>query len=172
MNGIFIGLGSSLGDAETTFRTSEQFLSQKGIQVLKKSKNLLNEPYGGVAKNKFTNAVWQIDFPLTAWEKINFVLLPDKYKKIKKSFKLLKILQQCENFCGRVRNKKWEDRTLDLDILMFDDLILEKRKLKIPHPEISKRDFVLKPWLEIVDESFVIPRFGSLKNCLEKLNDH
>ena len=172
MSNIFVALGSSIGDAEAIFFSAEQCLAKKDIQVLKKSKILQNEPYGGVAQNIFSNAVWQISFEYSLFEKINWVLLPNKRKKYLKSKKLLKILQSCEDFHERKRGKnvkRWDDRTLDLDILMFDDLVLNTKKLTIPHREIDKRVFVLQPWSEIVDENFKIPKFGVLKDCLAKL---
>ena len=67
MSGVFIALGSSIGDAEAIFLSTELFLEKKDVQVLKKSKVLRNAPYGGVAKNEFINAVWEIRFELTVF---------------------------------------------------------------------------------------------------------
>jgi len=100
------------------------------------------------------------------WEKFNWVLLPSYRKNKLKALKLLNILQDCENIHGRTRNKKWSDRTLDLDILIFHDLIVQSQKLTIPHPAIPKRKFVLKPLSEIVDQNFEIPKFGKLSELV------
>ncbi len=148
---IFIGIGSSIGEAEEIFAAAEMDLEKENITVLKKSKILKNPPYGGVAENEFSNAVWQIE--------------TDKNPE-----ELLSTLQKIENNHGRKRDKKWDDRTLDLDILVFNDMVFDTEKLKIPHPEIPKRDFVLIPWSEIVEENFEIPKFGKLKDLLQKLS--
>ncbi len=167
---IFIALGSSIGDAPSIFDSAERFLKKNGIKILKKSKILKNPPIGNVAKNEFSNAVWKIDFPFSSWEKLNYILLPQHRKKKLKSYKLLKILQRCEDIHDRAREKRWDDRTLDLDILMFHDLIISKKALTLPHPEIPNRDFVLLPWKEIVDEAFLIPKFGALKDLITALD--
>ncbi len=147
---IFIGLGSSIGNAEKIFQSVEKHLLKEKIQIIKKSKILKNPPYGKVAKNEFTNTVWQI-------------------KTDKNPNELIKILQKTEKAHGRTYEKKWADRTLDLDILIFRSIICNSKKLTIPHPEISKRIFVLKPLSEIVDEEFEIPGKGRVKELLENL---
>lgn len=145
---IFIGLGSSIGDAEKIFRSAEVSLEEKSIHVVQKSNILLNPPYGGVAKNDFSNAVWQIDTDFTPEE-------------------LLKVLQKVENEHERVREKRWSDRTLDLDILIFDDEIVKTEDLTIPHPGIANRSFILGPLSELVDENFEIPTLGALRNLFD-----
>lgn len=145
---IYLGIGSSIGNAEEIFDSAEKFLEERGILVTKKSRIYKNSPLGGVAKNQFSNAVWEVKADI----------LPTKF---------LEILKSCEIVHGRdLGAKKWSDRPLDLDILMFDELILDTKNLKIPHPEIQNRDFVLKPWMEIVDEDFEIPNLGKLQNLI------
>jgi len=153
MENIFIGIGSSIGNVKDIFDSAQKFLEANTITILGKSNILKNPPMGGVAKNEFSNAVWQIGFN-------------------KSSVDLLNILQDCENYHGRVRNKKWDDRTLDLDILMFENQIVNTQELIIPHPEIPYRNFVLLPWLELVDESFQIPTLGTLKNLIANLDEY
>ncbi|AFY55987.1 2-amino-4-hydroxy-6-hydroxymethyldihydropteridine pyrophosphokinase [Rivularia sp. PCC 7116] len=65
-------------------------------------------------------------------------------------FKLLEILLQIENQFGRERKQRWGARTLDLDLLLYDDLILHTPTLQIPHPRMTQRAFVLVPLAEIV----------------------
>lgn len=166
---IFIALGSSVGEAGKIFRDTEVWLELNRIEVLKKSEILKNPAMGGVAQSEFSNAVWEISFPETRWEKINWVLLPKSRKLRLKAFKLLKLLQRCERDHGRVRTKRWADRTLDLDILMFHDLILKCQKLAIPHSEISSRNFVITPWRTLVDDGFEIPTLGKLSELSSKL---
>ena len=161
---IFIALGSSIGNAENIFRNTAIWLELHGIEVIKKSKILKNPPLGTAAQNEFSNAVWEIEFRETIWEKINWILLPKSRRFRLKAFKLLKLLQQCERDHGRVKTERWADRPLDLDILMFHELALNTSRLTIPHSEISKRDFVLQPWRAIVDDGFEIPNLGLLKD--------
>jgi 7,8-dihydro-6-hydroxymethylpterin-pyrophosphokinase len=168
---IFIALGSSIGNAKEIFASTEKLLNQVGIWVTKKSNLFENPPHGGIAKNKFTNAVWQIDHnrPLCKgglrgiFSKIKII---QKYK----AKQLLKQLQNIEDQRGRTRKARWGDRTLDLDILIYHDLICSTPTLTIPHPEIANRDFVLKPWLEIVDKDFSIPHLGKLQKLIKALN--
>jgi len=170
---IFLGIGSSIGNAEEIFKSTEVFLKKHGVIILKKSKILKNPPIGGVAKNEFSNAVWQIIFeksilfkfsqnenPLTKIILKKLKKTKKKYQKVlqKEALMLLKILQECEDFHDRKREKKWDDRSLDLDILMYHELDCETEKLTVPHSEIQNRDFVKIPWKEIVDENFEIPK--------------
>jgi 7,8-dihydro-6-hydroxymethylpterin-pyrophosphokinase len=166
---IFIGVGSSIGEAQTQFTQAELDLKSKGVEVIKKSTLMVNPPQGGVAKNDFTNAVWHIEFPETKWEKANWCLLPASRRQKLKAYKLLKVLQWVEDQAHRTRSKRWEDRTLDLDILMFHQLILRQQRLLIPHPRIPERDFVLRPWEELVDKEFEIPKFGRVSELIKSL---
>ena len=166
---IFIGVGSSVGQAESHFKKAEQYLARANVGLVKKSALLKNPPQGGVAQNEFTNAVWQIEFWETPWQKVNWVLLPKKRRLKLKAYQLLKILQSCENSCNRIREKKWDDRTLDLDLLMFHQLKLNEAHLKIPHPLIPERNFVLLPWQELVDKNFEIPKFGKISSLINRL---
>jgi len=140
---IFIGLGSSLGNAEKIFKSAEQALELLNVHVMKKSNILRNPPFGGVAKNEFSNAVWQIETDQS----------PEA---------LLTILHAVEEEHGRTRETRWADRTLDLDILIFDAVIMNTDKLTIPHSRIANRKFVLQPLRELVDENFEIPTLGLL----------
>ncbi len=143
---IFLGLGSSIGNAEETFASAENFLKTHEVTVIQKSKIFKNPPIGGVAQNEFSNAVWEVGFSGTPEE-------------------LLNILQKCEEKHGRPKeHTHWADRTLDLDILLWGNQIVQTKRLSIPHPEIPNRNFVLIPLSELVDETFEIPTFGALKS--------
>lgn len=168
---IFIGVGSSIGQAEEHFAQAISFLSQRQVNIIKTSETLKNPPQGGVAQNEFTNAVWQVEFKENLWEKINWVLLPQSRRLRLKAFKLLRILQAAENNAKRRRDFRWDDRTLDLDILQFHQLVLNTKRLTIPHPRLSERDFVLLPWQELVDKDFEIPTFGKLTDLLKKIKN-
>ncbi len=150
---IFLGIGSSVGNAENIFANTEKDLEENGIRVIKKSKILKNPPFGNIAKNEFSNAVWLVETSLSPQE-------------------LFTVLKETEEKNGRTRAEKWADRTLDLDILIFHDLILETEELTIPHTGIPQRIFVLKPLTELVDKNFKIPRFGLLQSLLANLNEN
>ncbi len=157
---IYLGVGSSIGNAKKIFAQAEQFLRKHGVSVVKKSKIYKNKPVGGVAKNTFSNAVWAVKFR-PPWYSIWG----------SKPHKLLNILKQAEENAGRdFTAKRWDDRELDLDILMYNDEVIHTRDLKIPHLEIKNRYFVLKPWSEIVDKDFVIVGLGKLNYYLRKGN--
>lgn len=165
-----MGVGSSIGNANQIFDSARVWLEDHNIKVVVESGRLKNPAVGGVAQNEFTNAVWQLEFPESRWEKLNWILLPQQRRHWLKAKKLLKLLKTCEAVHGRTPGKRWDDRPLDLDILQFYQLQVCRKKLHIPHPEIPKRLFVLQPWSEIVDEEHSIPKFGKLKDLLKKLN--
>ena len=79
---------------------------------------------------------------------------------------LLDILQEIEQQHNRKRIKRWGPRTLDLDIIIFNELEINEDRLTIPHPEMIKRDFVLIPLLEITNYDFLIPKYGKIKKFI------
>ena len=127
----YIALGANLGDKEANLRLGVEALrATKGCQVLAVSDFLVTEPYGGVEQDYFLNGAMKIRTLLTPHE-------------------LLERLHEIEREAKRERVVRWGPRTLDLDILLYDDLILDEEELHIPHIEMYKRDFVLKPLCQI-----------------------
>jgi 2-amino-4-hydroxy-6-hydroxymethyldihydropteridine diphosphokinase len=127
----FLGLGSNVGDREEYIEQAIFLLSKTpGVKVMKKSANCETEPEGNTDQPQFLNAVVQIQTTL------------DPYK-------LLSMVQETENALGRERDVEWGPRTIDLDILLYDDQIISDDKLQIPHPLLHERIFVLKPLSEI-----------------------
>ena len=127
----YIALGANLGDKEANLRLGVEALrATKGCQVLAVSDFLVTEPYGGVEQDDFLNGAMKIRTLLTPHE-------------------LLERLHEIEREAKRERVVRWGPRTLDLDILLYDDLILDEEELHIPHIEMCKRDFVLKPLCQI-----------------------
>jgi len=127
----YIGLGSNVGDREEYLEQAIFLLSKTpGIKVIKKSSNYETEPEGNTDQPQFMNAAVEIRTTL------------DPYK-------LLDVLQETENALGRERDVDWGPRTIDLDILLYDDLIISDDKLQIPHSLLHERLFVLKPLSEI-----------------------
>ncbi len=127
----YIALGSNLGDKEANLRLGVEGLrSTRGCRVEAVSDFLVTEPYGGVEQDDFLNGAMKIRTLLTPHE-------------------LLERLHEIEQGAKRERIVRWGPRTLDLDILLYDDLILDEEELHIPHIEMYKRDFVLKPLCQI-----------------------
>ncbi|MCB6609640.1 2-amino-4-hydroxy-6-hydroxymethyldihydropteridine diphosphokinase [[Clostridium] symbiosum] len=127
----YIGLGSNLGDKKGYLDQAVKSLNERsGCHVEKVSSYLVTEPYGGVEQDDFLNACLILKTLLSPQE-------------------LLESLHEIEQDAHRERIVHWGPRTLDLDILMYDDEILETDDLIIPHVEMHLRDFVLKPLQEI-----------------------
>lgn len=127
----YLGIGSNLGDKRGYLNMAvDELARDTNISVRKVSEYIVTEPYGPVDQPDFLNAVVEIETPLTAEE-------------------LLAIIHDIEQEAGRERLIHWGPRTLDIDILLFDDEIINTENLTIPHPEMHKREFVLKPLAEI-----------------------
>ena len=133
MQTCFLGIGSNLGDRHKNIRLAlEKISSLKNTKIVKLSKIIETDPVGGPSRQgKFLNAVLKIKTDLTP-------------------LKLLKQLQKIENELGRRRTVRWGARTMDLDILLFGDKVIERKELKVPHPRLMERDFVLKPLLSLL----------------------
>lgn len=127
----YIALGSNMGDKKAYLDLGVDGLRRtRGCQVLAVSDYLTTEPYGVTDQDEFLNGAMKIR-----------TLLPPH--------ELLERLHEIEQEAGRERIIRWGPRTLDLDILLYDDLILDHEELHIPHIEMYKRDFVLKPLCQI-----------------------
>ena len=127
----YIALGSNIGDSETYLNEAVEKIGQiPTCTVEKVSSYLVTEPYGVIDHPDFLNACL----------KMRTLLYPEE---------LLKELNRIEKEAGRERIIHWGPRTLDLDILLYDDIVLEEDDLCIPHVEMHKRSFVLEPLAEI-----------------------
>lgn len=127
----YIALGSNMGDKEGYLRMAVEELSEtEGCRMGKVSGFIRTEPYGVLDQDEFLNGALRMETLLTPEE-------------------LLDRLHEIEQKAERKRIIHWGPRTLDLDILFYDDLIMSSEELVIPHVEIQKRDFVLRPLCEI-----------------------
>ena len=130
----YIALGSNLGDRTAALRAALQLLDETGgVRVRRVSSFHETEPEGGPPQPEFLNAVAEIETSLS----------PDI---------LLERLQKIETQLGRVRTVRWGPRTIDLDILLFDDTVMKTPRLTIPHPLMHRRRFVLAPLCEIAPD--------------------
>lgn len=128
-NKSYIGIGTNLGDRNQNIKTAIKKITKFG-KIIKKSSIYETDPIGYKNQGKFLNLVIEIETELN----------PEK---------LLKTLQKIEKRMGRTRTFKNGPRIIDLDILLYNDEKIDKPTLKIPHPRMRKRKFVLKPLSEI-----------------------
>ena len=131
----FIGIGSNLGDRKANYREAcDKIAALPKSRIVKASSLYESEPLGD-ATTWFVNGVIEIETEFQADQ-------------------LLKQLLAIETAMGRkrVKGKKWGSRIIDLDILFFDKEVIEKRNLKVPHPEIPNRRFVLIPLSELAPQ--------------------
>lgn len=83
---------------------------------------------------------------------------------------LLDLMQRIESAHGRVRDVRWGDRTLDIDLVMFGGRVIRNDRLTVPHPRAHERDFVLAPWLDL-DPNAVLMGHGRVADLLERIGD-
>ena len=127
----YLSIGSNLGDRRKNLDTVWQEIdSNPYIKGICKSDYIETKPYGVEDQPDFLNGAIKISTILTKTE-------------------LLKFCNDTETLCGRVRTRHWCERTLDIDILMYDNDIFFTDKIKLPHPEMHKRTFVLQPLAQI-----------------------
>lgn len=127
----YLALGSNMGDKQAYLDGAVKAISESGdCELLHVSDYICTAPYGGVEQDDFLNACLSLRTLLTPHE-------------------LLNRLHEIEQAAGRERLIHWGPRTLDLDILMYDDLVMDTEDLIIPHIEMHLRDFVLKPLAQI-----------------------
>lgn len=148
----YLSLGSSMGDKSAYLQQAVREIDKLlGCKVVKVSELIATEPYGGAAENEFLNGAMQIRTLLTPQE-------------------LLYKLHEVEAGAGRERLVHWGDRTLDIDILLYDDLVYDTEELHIPHAEMHKRDFVLIPMAQIAPYKRHPLSKKTMRELLEKLN--
>ncbi|NCO67173.1 MAG: 2-amino-4-hydroxy-6-hydroxymethyldihydropteridine diphosphokinase [Nitrospirae bacterium CG_4_10_14_0_8_um_filter_41_23] len=133
MSVVYIGIGSNLGNRQENCLRAIELLQEKGIIVTKRSSLYETEPWGVKDQPLFINMAIEIETGLKPEE-------------------LLRMLKDTEREMGRKDSSKWGPRIIDLDILLFDNIVLNNKNLKIPHPLMHERDFVLRPLCEIAPD--------------------
>ena len=152
MSIAYIALGSNLGDKEANLRQALKMLLVKGLQIRSVSSFFKTEPYGVTDQPEFINAVACVKTDLA----------PEK---------LLKLLLDTELEMGRVRLRHWGERNIDLDLLLYDDLIYYSEKLVLPHSDMQNRLFVLQPLSEIAADKIHPVYKKSIQYLLKSLTD-
>ena len=128
----YLGVGSNLGNRRKNIKKALDYLAKtKGIKIEKASRIYETKAVGGVPQGKFLNAAIKIKTALTPQ------LLLETLKKIEKDL-------------GRKNTVRWGAREIDLDILLYANMVIKRKNLVIPHPRMFEREFVLKPLREII----------------------
>jgi 2-amino-4-hydroxy-6-hydroxymethyldihydropteridine diphosphokinase len=153
MTQAWLSLGSNLGDSQLAIRNSLDLLNKSSvIHVLRLSSLYVTKPWGFADQPDFLNAVAEITVSIDA------VSLLNELKKI-------------EQIMGRNhKERRWGPRIIDLDLLLFAEQILYRPGLTVPHPRMHRRRFVLEPLFEL-EPDLMIPSRGTVRNCLQRLND-
>ena len=130
---VYLGLGSNLGDKAANITLAVQNIEEQIGHVVRQSALYVSEPWGFESENNFVNAVVRCETSLSP-------------------HKLLRATQRIERQMGRKHKSHdgvYHDRIIDIDILLYDDLTIDTPSLKIPHPLMQQRDFVMIPLREI-----------------------
>ena len=138
MNNVYIALGSNLGNREQNIRTALDKINDRIGEIKSCSSVYMTKPVGFVSENNFANAACHVE---TA-------LLP---------LDVLRITQEIEIEMGRLaksHNKQYSDRIIDIDILMYNNNIVDTPTLILPHPQMHERSFVLDPLSEIAGDLY------------------
>ena len=149
----YLAIGSNLGNKKANLDMVSTFISEdENILEISKSSYMQTAPYGVIDQPNFLNGVIKI-------------------KTIYTPYELLAFCKHSESAAGRAETRRWGERTLDIDILMYGDEIIFTDSLIIPHPEMHIRDFVLNPLCEI-EPYLVHPIYkANIKELLQRINN-
>lgn len=149
----YLGIGSNLGNKQRFLDEAvEKLKKAEQIRKVRTSKWIVTEPYGGVEQDSFLNGAIELETLLFPGELLHF-------------------MQSVEKEAGRERLVHWGPRTLDLDLLFYEDFISDEKELTVPHPDMHNRSFVLEPLYELCPY-YRHPLLGkSVKELLEGLQD-
>jgi 2-amino-4-hydroxy-6-hydroxymethyldihydropteridine diphosphokinase len=147
----YVGLGANLGPREITLLRAVDLLAEtEGVEVQAVSQLRETEPVGVVEQPLFLNGAVALGTSLSPRE-------------------LLDCLLEIERGLGRVRDVRWGPRVVDLDLLVYGDLQVDEPGLRVPHPRLHERRFVLEPLAEL-DPDLEIPGYGPMSDLLAALD--
>jgi len=136
MHTAYLALGTNLGNKDRNLQLARTKIAESIGALSAVSSIHTSEPWGYSSENPFLNQVVKVETQLSPLE-------------------LLKVIQKIETGMGRIRKKstRYEDRIIDIDIILYDDLVYQSEELTIPHPLYQQRPFVLEPLGEIFVEN-------------------
>lgn len=149
----YVGLGANLGDRESTIRRAVALLGGAvGVSVVATSTLRETEPWGPVPQPRYLNGVAAVDTELGPRE-------------------LLDVLLEVERRLGRVRaaEERWGPRTIDLDLLLYGEHVVDEPGLAVPHPRLRERRFALEPLVELAPAA-IVPGQGTAAGLLAALD--
>ena len=147
---IILALGTNIEPREQYLKDSLEKIEENNLKIVLKSSVYETPAWGGVADQNFLNMCIEVETSLGAYE-------------------LLDTIQKIELELGRVRKEPWGNRTIDIDIITFDDLVFNDDRLIVPHKYIHNRNFVLAPLVEMYDSIEVAGK--NIKKSLEKITE-
>lgn len=152
MNLVYVGVGANLGDREASIRAATSRLERlPSVRALRLSALRETPPWGVEEQPPFLNGVVELETDATPQA-------------------LLESLLAIERDLGRVRDgSRWGPRTIDLDVLVFGDLVVDEPGLTVPHPRLAERRFALEPLAELAPE-LVVPGLGRVADLLADLD--
>ena len=156
MNTLILGLGGNKGNVTETLHLAQKYLNDEIGLITKKSSNYKTAAWGNSNQPDFLNMVLVLETILEVEQCLEKVL-------------------SIEQKLGRIRTaEKWVERTIDIDLLFYNQLIIDKSNLKVPHPYLHERKFVLIPLNEVAPK-FLHPKFNTtteelLKKCTDVLD--
>ncbi|TMI74675.1 MAG: 2-amino-4-hydroxy-6-hydroxymethyldihydropteridine diphosphokinase [Bacillati bacterium ANGP1] len=152
MTRAYLGLGSNQGDRVALLNAALERLEASGrVRVTKRSSLYETAPVGLTEQPRFVNLAAEVETDLDPLD-------------------LLELVLAAERDLGRVRTNRWRPRTVDIDILMYDDVQVDTPVLAIPHPEMTRRRFVLEPLLEVAPDA-ALPDGRRLASFLPEVRD-
>jgi 2-amino-4-hydroxy-6-hydroxymethyldihydropteridine diphosphokinase len=147
----YVGLGANLGPREVTLLRAVDLLAEaEGVDVVAVSQLRETDPVGVVDQPPFLNGAVALETSLSARD-------------------LLALLLAVERELGRVRAERWGPRTVDLDLLVYGDEVVDEPGLHVPHPHVGERRFALEPLAEL-DPDLAIPGLGRVGDALAALD--
>ena len=147
----YVGLGANLGDRDSTIRRAVALLEEApGVRVVQVSALRETEPWGPVEQPPYLNGAVALDTELEPRA-------------------LLEVLLDVERRLGRVRTERWGPRTIDLDLLLHGDEVVDEPGLTLPHPHLHERRFALEPLAELAADA-VVPGRGTVAELLRRLD--
>lgn len=152
MSTVYIGIGSNLGSRQDNCLKAIELLQGSGMRVSKQSSMYETKPWGVTKQPEFINMAVELETELRPLE-------------------LLSLLKNIEIEMGRESTVKWGPRLIDLDILLFDNETINEDRLKIPHPLMHERPFVLEPLSEIAPDAMhpvLLKKISELLRGLKK----